>query len=316
LQFAISPGYARTSYNIQGMTVLASLAAVMNLCISGNMSPANAYIALSRVQKADDALIMQPFSLEMFQQGVSANNRIMMAHFRRDEDEVQRLITENLKLLVQFICCRACGRKKQPDKFLFDANTSISEMSSLVCNSCKKECGTCGVSKDVNEFTKDEWHKPKTRDRFCNTCATATPTIDDGPTFKCSECDTEKNHDQFPAGIDEKRARDRVCTTCQNHTAENTPTIDDGPTFKCSECDTEKNHDQFPAKIDEKRARDRVCTACQNRKPLKCTHAKGCGETKDACNFEKAQYNKERRRLCRSCQVKYCEPGPSRKKRK
>ena len=40
--------------------------------LSKNADPATLYVAMSRFKKADDVLILQPFSIEVFQQGAPA----------------------------------------------------------------------------------------------------------------------------------------------------------------------------------------------------------------------------------------------------
>ena len=61
-QLPISPDWARTAYSMQGFTLPA---AKVDLNFSKNTDPVTGYVALSRVKKADDVLILQPFERVM-----------------------------------------------------------------------------------------------------------------------------------------------------------------------------------------------------------------------------------------------------------
>jgi len=87
-QFPVAPDYARTAYSCQGFTLPA---AIVDLNFDKRTDPVTGYVALSRVRTADDILILQPFSKDVFQQGVADNPDILMAYLRgEDVDELLR----------------------------------------------------------------------------------------------------------------------------------------------------------------------------------------------------------------------------------
>ena len=108
-QFPLAPAYAMTAYSIQGMTLLK---AVINICFSALASVIQGYIAMSRVQTRKDIIIMQPFRKEPFQRGLSIENQIMMAHFRKQfryRDELLDLHV--LRITIQSVCT-VCDKSK------------------------------------------------------------------------------------------------------------------------------------------------------------------------------------------------------------
>ena len=87
-QFPVAPDYARTAYSSQGFTLPA---AIVDLNFDKRTDPVTGYVALSRVRTANDILILQPFSKDVFQQGVNENPDILMAYLRgEDVDELLR----------------------------------------------------------------------------------------------------------------------------------------------------------------------------------------------------------------------------------
>jgi len=65
-------------------TLTANHSMRLHVCILG-------YVALSRVRTANDILILQPFSKDVFQQGVNENPDILMGYLRgEDVDELLR----------------------------------------------------------------------------------------------------------------------------------------------------------------------------------------------------------------------------------
>ena len=81
-QQPVAPDYARTAYTAQGMTLPA---AIVDLCFDDNMDPATAYVALSRVQTADDILIMQAFNIKPFTQGSPLGPALLMKKLRGED---------------------------------------------------------------------------------------------------------------------------------------------------------------------------------------------------------------------------------------
>ena len=140
-QFALAPAYAMTAYSIQGMTLLK---AVINICFSALASVIQGYIAMSRVQTREDIIIMQPFRKEPFQRGVSIENQIMMAHFRRQFDYRDELLDLHVLRITVKSVCTWCNKSKssKSDFTLYENYCDERQISksrdTLRCNKCLK----------------------------------------------------------------------------------------------------------------------------------------------------------------------------------
>ena len=78
----MAPDYGRTAYSSQGLTLEC---AKVDLNFSKNIDPVTGYVAISRVKLADDILILQPFSLDVFQQGEAQQPHIMMEYMKLEK---------------------------------------------------------------------------------------------------------------------------------------------------------------------------------------------------------------------------------------
>jgi len=87
-QLPVGPDYARTAYSTQGLTLDA---AMVDLCFDESADAATAYVALSRVRSADDILIMQPFTLDLFQKGMPIGPRLLLKKLRGEciEEDIE-----------------------------------------------------------------------------------------------------------------------------------------------------------------------------------------------------------------------------------
>ena len=65
-QFQIAPDYARTAYSTQGLTLGKTL---VDLNFDDQINIITAYVALSRVKRSEEIIILQKFKLETFQTG-------------------------------------------------------------------------------------------------------------------------------------------------------------------------------------------------------------------------------------------------------
>jgi hypothetical protein len=87
-QLPVGPDYARTAYSTQGLTLDA---AMVDLCFDESADAATAYVALSRVRSADDILIMQPFTLDLFQKGMPIGPKLLLKKLRGEciEEDIE-----------------------------------------------------------------------------------------------------------------------------------------------------------------------------------------------------------------------------------
>ena len=82
-QFPLAPAFGMTSHSAQGQTF--SDGAIVDLCIGGSSSTMSSYVALTRVEKRKDLLILRPFPLEIFQQGQKPGMELLLRTWRGDK---------------------------------------------------------------------------------------------------------------------------------------------------------------------------------------------------------------------------------------
>ena len=73
-QLPVAPAFARTAYSMQGFTLPAGM---VDLKMRDHGDPVTGYVAMSRFKKADDVLILQPFELATYQQGIPMQPQIL-----------------------------------------------------------------------------------------------------------------------------------------------------------------------------------------------------------------------------------------------
>ena len=76
-QFPLSPHFANTVYSSQGLTIGTG---VVDLKVGRNTDSTTLYVAISRFRRADDLLILQPFDIEVLQQGEPAQAAFLLEH--------------------------------------------------------------------------------------------------------------------------------------------------------------------------------------------------------------------------------------------
>ena len=82
LQLPVGPDYAITAYSSQGLTLDS---AIVDLCFDERTDTATAYVALSRVRTRNDILIMQSFSLHLFQKGIPIGPKLLLKKLRGED---------------------------------------------------------------------------------------------------------------------------------------------------------------------------------------------------------------------------------------
>ena len=81
-----------TAYSMQGFTLPAGK---IDLNLSKNADPATLYVAMSRFKKADDVLILQLFSIEVFQQGGPDQPHLLLKCIGQSRSVVTRIMKEH-----------------------------------------------------------------------------------------------------------------------------------------------------------------------------------------------------------------------------
>ena len=67
---------------MQGFTLPAG---TVDLNLGPRADPVTGYVAMSRFKRADDVLILQPFDLSVFQQGVAEEANLLLEHLRGND---------------------------------------------------------------------------------------------------------------------------------------------------------------------------------------------------------------------------------------
>ena len=224
-QFPLAPAYAMTAHAIQGMTLLL---AVVNICFSALGSVVQGYIAMSRVQRRQDIIIMQSFRKEPFQQGIQIHNQIMMSHFRGQIEYRDQLVDLHVLQLANQHVCTQCLKKYHKRFFNMYEEDCIERKISitreeLTCNTCMGKpltCLTCHEKKKRYDYDPLELKK---RDSQCMECEAKPRAKPKQPRSKpkqprkkkCVSCKKDKSQDKFELDEWENgRSRSRRCLTC------------------------------------------------------------------------------------------------------
>ena len=101
-----------TSHSAQGQTF--STGAIVDLCIGGSSSTMSSYVALTRVERRNDLLILRPFPLQLFQQGQKPGMELLLRTWRGDKDIDWPTIEKGL---MPCKLCQGCGCIKLKSSF-------------------------------------------------------------------------------------------------------------------------------------------------------------------------------------------------------
>ena len=152
-QLPIAPDFARTAYSLQGFTLLVGK---VDLNLGMHADPVTGYVALSRFKKAEDVLILQPFELELFQQGVPEQAAILHEHFARLPPGCAS----------PGICAHLQQVNEQREQAAAEKRKRISEARADTMKRNRKSepkatrvCVGCGIVKKKDEFTDHQWKK-------------------------------------------------------------------------------------------------------------------------------------------------------------
>ena len=111
-QLPLAPAFGMTSHSAQGQTF--SSGAIVDLCIGGSSSTMSSYVALTRVERRKDLLILRPFPLEIFQQGQKPGMALLLRTCRGDKDIDWPAIERDL---MPCKLCPTCGCIKLKTSF-------------------------------------------------------------------------------------------------------------------------------------------------------------------------------------------------------
>jgi hypothetical protein len=182
-QLPIAPDFGRTAYSMQGFTLPAGK---IDLNLGVNADAVTAYVAMSRFKTANDLIILQPFDLQTFQQGVPGQPTLLLKYLSLDNKgdnhddlgDIQANLPseqaakrhhskENRAASVQ----KACEKRSHEDMTLVlhknKANmTAASKQKRSRVPKKQVQCQTCGQRKHTDGFTKTQWKSHGS----CRTC--------------------------------------------------------------------------------------------------------------------------------------------------
>ena len=101
-----------TSHSSQGQTF--SKGAAVDLCIGGSSSTMSSYVALTRVERRQDLLILRPFPLDLFTKGQKPGMQLLLRTLRGDKSIDWKAIE---KELMPSKLCPTCGSVKLKTSF-------------------------------------------------------------------------------------------------------------------------------------------------------------------------------------------------------
>lgn len=158
-QLPIAPNFGRTAYSMQGFTLPAGN---IDLNLSINMDAVTAYVAMSRFRTADDVLILQPFNLKVFQQGVPDQAAMLLTYIGlQNKDEIEAMITEHKARVAEHAANEAAAkRQKKADVMKANRKPAVAK---------QYRCSHCGVQKGRGDFT--DWQRKKKG--WCKACQKA-----------------------------------------------------------------------------------------------------------------------------------------------
>ena len=236
-QFPIAPDFARTAYSMQGQTLQS---AIVDLNFDKTTNPVTAYVALSRVCTSQDILIMQPFTLQPFQQGVPPDADMLLNHLRG-------------KSISDELAARAATLEKEKEK----QRQKISDVRAKAGSSVQTGIDPKEVSvkhgKRASRLTKAEIYANKNK-----------PAEGSKSELKhrCAQCKKLKTVDLF--GCDTSAWRNRrnkpekaICLACKAVTgvprlkARGRPQGGDKAFATCQACGKRKPVDEFGGRWDK-----------------------------------------------------------------
>ena len=160
-QLPVAPDFARTAYSMQGFTLPAGK---IDLNLSKNADPATLYVAMSRFKKADDVLILQPFSIEVFQQGVPDQPRLLLKCIGQSRSVVTRIMKEHEE---DISTKRAMKDRERQEKKKATMRENAVELNAKRVARAESDtciCKVCGAEKNGNQYSELQWNRNRRKE--------------------------------------------------------------------------------------------------------------------------------------------------------
>ena len=191
-QFPLSPHFANTVYSSQGLTIGTG---VVDLKVGRNTDSTTLYVAISRFRRADDLLILQPFDIEVLQQGEPAQATFLLEHLElmatQKQDEARqradaygehvraqraskrtadRRLSENLSEETR----DAQRRRLEENVGAMSAEARERQQGGLTAANEKRKttakCDKCGEDKTSSEYKYYQWRNRNKKLPTCESC--------------------------------------------------------------------------------------------------------------------------------------------------
>ena len=155
------------------------LAGKVDLKLGGRTDPVTGYVALSRFKEADHVLILQPFDLAVFQQGVADQPALLLEHLRgndisggirdlqRKGEEDKRAKEEARRTARAESCKRHCSNENLDEGQKRKKARKAGDTKGYKQHQCT---GPCGALKSKVEYSDWEWRNRNKRDVRCLQC--------------------------------------------------------------------------------------------------------------------------------------------------
>ena len=175
-QIPLTPAFGMTSHSSQGQTF--SKGASVDLCIGGSCSTMSSYVALTRVERRQDLLILRPFPLDLFTKGQKPGMELLLRTLRGDKTIDWKAIE---KEFMPSKLCPTCGSVKLKTSFTETEFKRVDERNQLVgsCKLCQTEkkaegiplqCTYCFTYRAYTDFPEKERHWSASSKRVCCWC--------------------------------------------------------------------------------------------------------------------------------------------------
>ena len=131
-QLPLVPGFAMTAYCSQGKTLLAEL---LDLQVDSRVDKSFGVVGASRVKRRDDALILRPFPLWLYQRGASEGPTLLLQRLRGEEIDWEGIRDARMP----YATCTSCKQIRTYDCFEHKDWELIRANSDAACSGCKSD---------------------------------------------------------------------------------------------------------------------------------------------------------------------------------
>ena len=303
-QVPLTPAYAMTAHSSQGKTLPAVL---LDLNVEKKVDTTFGAVAASRVRSRDDALILRPFPLWLFQRGTGEGPKLLLQTLRGEDIDWAAFREGRMP----FATCQTCKQVRNLDGFEYEQWDKIRANLPGICMGCKQGksgprkrkldsgtmkyvCGKCKVNKIEDAYPRAQLKTMDMEKDIRPTCLTCCKLLTH---LKCNRCEKEKPVDEFYAAMVTLPLQAAVCKICQEEAGKPQRRQWSG-WFKCRGC-----QEFFPltASLSDDKQQQRRCMNCSSRgtrqKDEQTCRNKACKR-----KFEEKQVQGQaRKRYCPAC---------------